>query len=73
MPTDYGKDSIKRSVWLVIDVPGMKAERIPDLEQAMRDFAKKWIDDDQTWHSDPYHMQTGVAEAKRLRIFAQVR
>ena len=71
--TQYQKDSIKRSVWLVVDVPGMAAERIPNLEQAMRDFADGWIREDQTRYSDPYHLEIGVAEAKKLRIFLQER
>ena len=71
--TEYEKDSTKRSVWLVIDVPGMAAPRIPELEQAMQDFAREWIQGDQTWHSDPYHSEIGVAESKKLRMFVQER
>ena len=68
------KDSIKRSVWLVVDVPGMAAERIPNLEQAMRDFADGWIREDQTqYYGDGYHSDTGVAETKKLRMFVQER
>ena len=70
--TQYRKDNIRRSVWLVIDVPGMAAERIPSLEQAMRDFANGWIQEDRTKHfNDPYASKTGVAEAKKLRIFVE--
>ena len=71
--TQYRKDSIKRSVWLVVDVPGMAAERIPNLEQAMRDFADSWIREDQTRYSDPYCLEIGVAEAKKLSIFVRER
>ena len=65
--------SIKQSVWLVIDVPGMAAERIPDLQRDMRDFANKWVADDPVQHSDPYDVSMGVTETKKLRIFVQER
>lgn len=72
MSAEYQKDSILRSVWLVIDVPGMAAERIPDLEQAMREFADKCIADDRTQHlTQHYARSTGVAEKKKLRIIVQ--
>ena len=71
--TEYEKDSIKRAVWLIVDVPGTAAPRILKLQLAMREFAVKWIGCDKTRHSDPYAHETGVTEAKKLRIFAQER
>lgn len=74
MPTKYQKDHILRSVWLVIDVPGMAAERIPELKQAMRKFADEWFKDDKTeYYPHQYARQIGVAEKEKLRIFVQER
>ena len=63
----------KRSVWLVVDVPSMAAERIPDLDQAMIEFANKWIAEDRKYYDDPYGIQIGTAETTKLRIFVQER
>ena len=46
--SDYKKRNVGLSVWLVIDVPGSAAERVPDLQEAMRTFARGWTEKDQT-------------------------
>lgn len=74
MATESRKDSTKRSVYLVMDLPGMASERVSDLEEAMKTFASKWIEKDTThYYNDHYVINVGVTETKKLRIFVQER
>ena len=71
---DYRKRNVRLSAWLLVDVPGAAAERIPELQKAMRAFAKDWIAEDSTrYMGDTYAVVIGVAEAKKLRVFVQER
>ena len=71
---DYKKRNVDLSVWLVIDVPGGAAERIPELQDAMLSFARDWIAEDQTWRSgNGYAKDIGFAETSKLRMFVQER
>lgn len=66
------KRNIRLSTWLAVDVPVPAAERIPDLEQAIKTFARDWIAMDKTGYSGAgYAIGTGVAETNKLRVFTQ--
>lgn len=69
------RPNTRKSVWLVIGVPGRDAQSLPELEKALREFAKEWIEraTSKSSGTDQYTVDVGTAETEKLRIFEQVR
>ena len=64
--------NIRNSVWLVVEVPGRAADRVPELKEALRKFAGDWIAEaDKNIRGEPYAIDVDHCEAGELRIFLQ--
>lgn len=77
--TDYTKKREKntqQSVLLIIDVPGIDAERVEDLTEKLSTFAQQWIKEQMTQRmisGAQYESSVHVCDTNKLRIFESMR